>query len=156
MLERQIHTFINEAQGIWHMGQRDISWIRISKDAFKAGFRLKHIGLLLHAKYHDEYSSIIDKVQVKIFTGEEQVIKLCETARKVFAQRDVRLAGMQDEDVDTFYSCTLCQSFAPNHVCVVSPERPGLCGAYSWLDCRAAYEITPSGPNQPILKGCLR
>jgi acetyl-CoA synthase len=60
---------------------------------------------------------------------------------------------MVDEDIDTFYSCTLCQSFAPNHVCVVSPERPGLCGAYSWLDCRAAYEITPSGPNQPISKG---
>jgi acetyl-CoA synthase len=153
VLERQIHTFINEAQGVWHMGQRDISWIRISKDAFKAGFRLKHIGLLLHAKYHDEYSSIIDKVQVKIFTDEDQVTKLCETARKVFVQRDERLAGMQDEDVDTFYSCSLCQSFAPNHICVVSPERPGLCGAYSWLDCRAAYEITPSGPNQPIIKG---
>jgi acetyl-CoA synthase len=71
----------------------------------------------------------------------------------VFLERDARLAGMKDEDVETFYSCTLCQSFAPNHVCVVSPERPGLCGAYSWLDCRASYEITPSGPNQPISKG---
>jgi len=153
VLERQIHTFMNEAQGLWHMGQRDINWIRISKDTFKAGFRLEHIGKLLHAMYHEQYSSILDKVQVKIFTDEDQVTKLREMARKVFAERDERLAGMQDEDVDTFYSCTLCQSFAPNHVCVVSPERPGLCGAYSWLDCRAAYEITPSGPNQPISKG---
>jgi acetyl-CoA synthase len=153
VLERQIHTFLNEAQGLWHMGQRDMNWIRISKDAFKAGFRLKHIGLLLHAKYHDEYSSIIDKVQVRIFTDQSQVEKLRETAHAVFVQRDERLAGMQDEDVETFYSCTLCQSFAPNHLCVISPERPGLCGAYSWLDCRAAYEITPSGPNQPISKG---
>ncbi|MHC4281300.1 MAG: acetyl-CoA decarbonylase/synthase complex subunit alpha/beta [Planctomycetota bacterium] len=135
VLERQIHTFINEAQGIWHMGQRDINWIRISKDAFNAGFRLEHIGKLLHAMYHDQYSSI------------------CEEAQAVYTDRDARLAGMADEDVGTFYSCTLCQSFAPNHVCVVSPERPGLCGAYSWLDCRAAYEITPSGPNQPISKG---
>jgi len=153
VLERQIHTFMNEAQGLWHMGQRDMNWIRISKDAFKAGFRLEHIGKLLHALYHEQYSNILDKVQVKIFTDEKQVQKLREMARKVFAERDERLAGMQDEDVDTFYSCTLCQSFAPNHVCVVSPERPGLCGAYSWLDCRAAYEITPSGPNQPISKG---
>jgi len=153
VLERQIHTFMNEAQGLWHMGQRDINWIRISKDAFKAGFRLEHIGKLLHAMYHEQYSSILDKVQVKIFTDEDQVTKLRDMARKVFTQRDERLAGMQDEDIDTFYSCTLCQSFAPNHVCVVSPERPGLCGAYSWLDCRAAYEITPSGPNQPISKG---
>jgi len=153
VLERQVHTFMNEAQGLWHMGQRDISWIRISKDAFKAGFRLEHIGKLLHAMYHEQYSKILDKVQVKILTDERKVVELRETARKVFAERDKRIAGMTDEDVDTFYSCTLCQSFAPNHVCVVSPERPGLCGAYSWLDCRAAYEIIPTGPNQPISKG---
>jgi len=153
VLERQIHTFMNEAQGLWHMGQRDINWIRISKDAAKAGFTLEHIGKLLHAKFHEQYSSIIDKVQVKIFTDEKQVAALREQGRAVYAERDARLAGMQDEEIETFYSCTLCQSFAPNHVCVVSPERPGLCGAYSWLDCRAAYEITPSGPNQPISKG---
>ncbi|MHC4431574.1 MAG: acetyl-CoA decarbonylase/synthase complex subunit alpha/beta [Planctomycetota bacterium] len=153
VLERQVHTFLNEAQGIWHMGQRDINWIRISKDAAKAGFVLEHIGKLLHAKYHDEYSSIVDKVQIKIYTDEKQVSELRKQAQAVYAERDARLEGMQDEDIDTFYSCTLCQSFAPNHICVVSPERPGLCGAYSWLDCRAAYEITPSGPNQPISKG---
>jgi acetyl-CoA synthase len=153
VLERQIHSFLNEAQGIWHMGQRDINWVRISKNAAKAGFRLEHIGKLLHAKFHDEYSSIVDKVQVKIYTDEKQVVALRHQAQAVYAERDARLAGMQDEDVETFYSCLLCQSFAPNHVCVVSPERPGLCGAYSWLDCRAAYEITPSGPNQPISKG---
>ncbi len=153
VLERQIHTFMNEAQGLWHMGQRDMNWIRISNDAAKAGFKLEHIGKLLHAKFHEQYSSIIDKVQVKIFTDQKQVEELREQGRAVYAERDARLAGMQDEDVETFYSCTLCQSFAPNHLCVVSPERPGLCGAYSWLDCRAAYEITPSGPNQPISKG---
>ncbi|MCH7556319.1 MAG: CO dehydrogenase/CO-methylating acetyl-CoA synthase complex subunit beta [Planctomycetes bacterium] len=153
VLERHIHTFMNEAQGLWHMGQRDINWIRISKNAAKAGFKLEHIGKLLHAKFHDEYSSILDKVQVKLFTNQKQVEELCKQAQVVFAERDARLAGMQDEDIDTFYSCTLCQSFAPNHICVVSPERPGLCGAYSWLDCRAAFEITPSGPNQPISKG---
>jgi len=153
VLERHIHMFMNEAQGLWHMGQRDINWIRISNDAAKAGFKLEHIGKLLHAKFHDEYSSILDKVQVKLFTDQKHVEELSKQAQVVFAERDARLAGMQDEEIDTFYSCTLCQSFAPNHLCVVSPERPGLCGAYSWLDCRAAFEITPSGPNQPISKG---
>jgi acetyl-CoA synthase len=156
VLERQVHTFLNEAQGIWHMGQRDINWMRISNGAAKAGFKLEHVGKLLHAKYHDEYSNIVDKVQVKIYTTEPRVLELRKQAQAVYAERDARLAGMTDEDVETFYSCLLCQSFAPSHVCVVSPERPGLCGAYSWLDCRAAYEITPSGPNQPISKGaCL-
>lgn len=153
VLERQIHTFINEAQGVWHMGQRDINWLRISKNAFKAGFKVKHLGSILHAVYHEQYSNIVDKVQVKLYTDQADVLKLREIARKVYQNRDIRLAGMVDEDVDTFYSCALCQSFAPSHICVVSPERPGLCGAYSWLDCRAAYEITPTGANQPIPKG---
>jgi len=60
---------------------------------------------------------------------------------------------MTDESVETYYSCTLCQSFAPNHVCVITPERSGLCGAYNWLDGKAAYQVTPTGPNQPINKG---
>jgi acetyl-CoA synthase len=132
VLERQMHTFANEAQGLWHMGQRDIIWMRISKDAAKAGFKLEHIGKILHAMYHEQYSNVLDKVQIKIFSDEKDVLKLREQAQKVYAERDERIAGMTDEDIDTFYSCTLCQSFAPNHVCVISPERPGLCGAYSW------------------------
>jgi len=153
ILERQIHRFLNEAQGVFHMGQRDIVWMRISKEAKKAGFTLRHLGVILHAKLHDEYSTIVDKVQVRIYTKEEDVKKLQEEARKTFHERDARLKEMTDESVEVFYSCTLCQSFAPDHVCVITPERPGLCGAYNWLDGRAAFEITPSGPNQPIEKG---
>ena len=153
VLERQMHTFANEAQGLWHMGQRDTIWMRISKDAAKAGFKLEHIGKILHAMFHSQYGNVLDKVQVKIFSEEKDVKKLLEQASKVYAERDARIAGMKDEDIDTFYSCTLCQSFAPNHLCVISPERPGLCGAFSWLDCRAAYEISPAGANQPIQKG---
>ena len=153
ILERQIHKFLNYAMGVFHMGQRDMNWMRISKDAKKAGFKIKHFGDILVAKLHDEYGAIVDKVQVAIITNEKDVKALLPEARKVFASRDERLAGMTDESVDTFYSCTLCQSFAPDHVCVVSPERLGLCGAYSWLDAKAAHEITPTGGNQPIKKG---
>ncbi len=153
ILERQIHRFVNYAMGLMHVGQRDMNWIRISNDAFNKGFRLKHIGVILHAMLHQEYSAIVDKVQVKIYSKQSDVDKLLPQAKKTFDERDERLGGMTDESVDTFYSCLLCQSFAPNHVCVVTPERLGLCGAYSWLDAKASFEITPSGPNQPIKKG---
>jgi len=102
---------------------------------------------------HQEYSAIVDKIQVKFYTKPEDVDKLLVAARKVFDERDERIGGMTDESVDTYYSCLLCQSFAPNHVCIVTPERLGLCGAYSWLDAKASFEITPTGPNQPIAKG---
>ena len=102
---------------------------------------------------HQEYSAIVDKVQVKLYTKQSDVDRLLSGAKKSYDERDERLSGMTDESVDTFYSCLLCQSFAPNHVCIITPERLGLCGAYSWLDGKASYEITPTGPNQPILKG---
>jgi acetyl-CoA synthase len=156
ILERQNHHLINQAQGVMHIGQRDIAWIRISKQAVEKGFRLEHIGKIIHAKYHQDFGAIFDKVQVKIFTDEARVHEVLEAARSSYEQRDERIEGMTDETVDTFYSCILCQSFAPSHVCIVSPERTGLCGAYNWLDCRAAYEINPEGPNQPVKKGeCL-
>ncbi len=156
ILERQIHDFANRAHGIFHMGQRDINWARISIEAKQAGLKIRHFGSIIHATYHAEYGAIVDKVQVTLFTNEADVLKHRETARAVYRQRDERMAGLTDEAVDIFYSCLLCQSFAPNHVCIITPERTGLCGAYNWLDGKAAHQIKPAGPNQPVTKGrCL-
>jgi acetyl-CoA synthase len=153
ILERQNHHLINQAQGVMHIGQRDIAWIRISKQAVEKGFQLEDLGKIIHAKYHQDFGAIFDKVQVKIYTEEEKVRQVLAQARNAYQYRDERIEGMTDETVDTFYSCTLCQSFAPDHVCIISPERTGLCGAYNWLDCRAAFEINREGPNQPVSKG---
>jgi acetyl-CoA synthase len=153
ILERQIHDFINAANGVFHMGQRDINWIRISKEAKAKGFQFKHFGSILHAKFHGEFGKIFDKVQFRIYTQEKDVKDLIGKAREVYLQRDARLADMTDDSVETFYSCALCQSFAPNHICIITPERSGLCGAYNWLDGKAAYKISPTGPNQPVKKG---
>ncbi len=156
ILERQTHHLVNYIQGIMHIGQRDIAWVRVSKSAVEKGFTLKDIGVVLHAKFHQDFTKIVDKVQVTLYTKKEDVDKLTKRARAEYKTRDERVDTMTDDDVDIFYSCTLCQSFAPNHVCTVSPERTGLCGAYNWMDCKASYEINPTGPNQPIEKGeCL-
>jgi acetyl-CoA synthase len=155
VIERKIHSNINEAQGVWHMGQRDINWMRINHNAKKEGFTLEHLGILNVTMTHYRFKAIVDKVQVTIYTDEADVLNLQEEARNVYKERDQRIGGLVDEAVDIFYSCLLCQSFAPSHVCVVSPERLGLCGAFNWLDCKAAFEIDPTGGNQPIKKGEL-
>jgi len=153
ILERQIHHLINYAQGLMHIGQRDIAWIRVSRQAVEKGFTFRHIGSILHAMFHKDFGSIVDKVQITMYTEQEKVQQVLEQARVAFKARDARIANLSDEAADLYYSCALCQSFAPSHVCVVTPERTGLCGAYNWLDCKAAYEINPTGPNQPIEKG---
>jgi len=155
VLERQIHYFVNAASGIQHIGQRDITWIRISKTAAEKGFDLKHFGEILYARFHADFGAVVDKVQVKVITDPDLHAEWLEKARDAYEFRNQRLADLTDDAVDKFYDCTLCQSFAPTHVCVVSPERLGLCGAYNWLDCKASYQINPTGPNQPVLKGDL-
>ena len=156
ILERQIHHLLNGAEGLWHMGQRDIIWTRISRNGFAKGLRLRHYGEILHAKLLGDYPAIVDKVKVTLITDAAEVERRLAHARKVYVERNRRLASMTDESVDIFYSCTLCQSFAPNHVCIITPERLGLCGAYNWLDGKAAYEIDETGPNRPVVKGrCL-
>ena len=153
VLERRIHEFISCANGIFHMGQRSIIWVRISKEAKQKGFKIKHMGDILVTKLHNEFSRIVDRVQVKIYTDAKEIARLMEGAKTVYHKRDERIGGMTDEDVEEFYSCTLCQSYAPNHVCIVTPQRLGLCGAYTWLDCKASFQINEHGPNEPVKKG---
>ena len=153
VLERRIHEFISCANGIFHMGQRSIVWVRISKEAQSKGFKIKDFGEILLAKMHEEFSSIVDRVQVKLYTDKAKAAELLETAKEIYSERDDKIGSMTDEDVDTFYSCTLCQSYAPDHVCIVTPQRLGLCGAYTWLDCKASHQIDPHGPNEPVKKG---
>ncbi len=156
VMERKIHDFINGAEGVQHIGQRDIAWIRISKSAAQKGFKIKDLGEILYAKLKSDFSAIADKLQVTLYTTQEKVDELLVVARQAYHERNIRVANMTDETVDVFYSCTLCQSFAPNHVCIVSPQRLGLCGSVNWLDAKASFEINPVGPNQPVVKGtCL-
>jgi len=153
VIERKIHAWFNYMEGVMHTGQRNQFRIRISKDSFERGLRLKDFGEVLYSMIMDEFGTVVDKCQVKFITDKAKVDAfLNDVAMPKYRFRDDRLSSLDDESVDTFYTCILCQSFAPAHCCVVTPERLGLCGAVSWLDAKASNELNPSGPNQPIKK----
>ncbi len=156
VLERRIHDFLNYIDGVMHVGSRADIWIRISKKAYSKGLNtLKLIGLAL-IKLFKKTFPMIEKAQVKFVTDPEKVKEYLDEAMKVYEERDKRALALRDEDVDTFYGCILCQSFAPGHVCIITPERPSACGAVSWFDARAAAMIDPKGPIFPVPKGkCL-
>ena len=153
VIERKIHAWFNYMEGVMHTGQRNQIRIRVSNAAYDAGLRLKHFGEVLYHMIMDEFDAVVDKCQVTFITDKEKTQKfLDEVAMPRYNARDDRLASMTDEAVDKFYTCILCQSFAPAHCCVVTPERLGLCGAVSWLDAKATNELNPNGPCQPIPK----
>jgi acetyl-CoA decarbonylase/synthase complex subunit beta/acetyl-CoA synthase len=155
VLERRIHNFVNYGEGSWHVAQRDLIWVRLSKEAVAKGVKIEHIGKLLASKFRMDFPNLIDAVAVTLITDGTKVLEAKKNAEQIYDERDARIKGMRDSDVDLYYSCTLCQTFAPNHVCVITPERLALCGAISWLDGKIAFEMSPSGANQPIEKGAV-
>ena len=157
VIERKFHAWYNYMEGVMHTGQRNQVRVRVSNAAFDAGLRLKDFAEVLYVMIMDEFDAVVDKCQVTLITDPDAAAKFRdEVAIPRYNARDDRLASMTDEAVDRYYTCILCQSFAPAHCCVVTPERLGLCGAVSWLDAKATNELNPNGPCQPIFKeGCL-
>ena len=153
VIERKFHAWFNYMEGVMHTGQRNQVRVRVSNAAYDAGLRLKDFAEVLYVMVKNEFEAVVDKCQVTIITDSEKAAAFRdEVAMPRYAQRDDRLASMTDEAVDRYYTCILCQSFAPAHCCVVTPERLGLCGAVSWLDAKATNELDPNGPCQPIFK----
>ncbi|MFH1835546.1 MAG: CO dehydrogenase/CO-methylating acetyl-CoA synthase complex subunit beta [Methanobacteriota archaeon] len=152
VIERRNHDFMNYVHGVMHLNQRYDIWIRISKELAKENVSFKDVGKALIDLFKIEMP-FIEKMQFTFITDEAEVKRFHKSALKVYGERDARVRGMKDSEVDDFYGCILCQSFAPNHVCMISPERPSLCGALSWIDCRAAAKVEPDGPIFEVKKG---
>ena len=153
VFERKFHSYINCIEGVMHTGQRDMIRVRISKNTFDAGFRAKDLAEVLYANIKNEFDAVVDKCAITIVTDAEECTKLRhELAVPAYDRRDERLTSLTDESVPVYYSCIMCQAFSPSHVCVVTPERLGLCGAVSWLDAKATNELDPQGPCQVITK----
>jgi acetyl-CoA decarbonylase/synthase complex subunit beta len=155
IIERRIHMFTNMTEGWYHMNQRQDTWMRLSKDCAAKGFNsLKELGEIYNFLYTSEMP-IIEKIQTTIITDEAKVAELRPHALEVYRARDERTRNLRDEDVDTFYGCVLCQSFAPTHISIITPDRIANCGAINWFDGRAAAKIDPEGPIFAIPKGEL-
>ena len=146
VIERRIHEYCNFIEGFMHLNQRYDIWMRLSKKSLEKGLNsFEYIGKVLQRLFKSELP-IIEKLQVTFFTDPEKVKGLYEEALQIYEARDARARGLKDEEVDKFYGCVLCQSFAPTHVCVITPQRYSNCGAISWFDGRAAASVDPKGP----------
>jgi acetyl-CoA decarbonylase/synthase complex subunit beta len=153
IIERRNHALLSYVSGLMHLNQRYDIWMRMGKGLQKKGVtKWEDIFKPIIELYKAEMP-FIEKMEVTILTDPAKVKEEEEKAREIYKARDERAKGLHDEDVDVFYGCTLCQAFAPTSACVVSPDRPSLCGAITWFDGRAAAKVDPEGPQFPITKG---
>jgi acetyl-CoA decarbonylase/synthase complex subunit beta len=155
VIERRIHAFSNYIEGFMHLNQRYDIWLRLSKKSFRKGLNsFQYIGNVMQRLFKSELP-IIEKIQITFITDPKRVKELYDEAIQIYEARDAKARGLKDEEVDKFYGCVLCQSFAPSHVCVITPQRYSNCGAISWFDGRAASSIDPKGPVFTIERGEL-
>ena len=155
VIERRIHEYCNFIEGLMHLNQRYDIWLRLSKKSFQKGLNsFNFIGKVLTKLYKSELP-FIEKIQITFMTDPEKVREKWKEALGIYEARDAKARGMKDEEVDAFYGCTLCQSFAPTHVCVITPQRYSNCGSISWFDGRASARVDPKGPVFAIEKGEL-
>jgi len=152
VIERKTHEYCNFIEGFMHLNQRSDIWCRVSKDAIKKGFTLTHFGTALLDLFKTEWN-LIEKMQITIITDETEAKKVIQIAKESHEARDKKTRDLKESDVEEFYSCLMCQSFAPPHVCVITPERKGLCGAISWIEARAASKADSEGAMVPVIKG---
>jgi acetyl-CoA decarbonylase/synthase complex subunit beta len=153
VIERRIHAYSNYIEGFMHLNQRYDIWLRLSKKSFQKGLKsFEYLGKVLQRLFKSELP-IIEKMQVTFITDPERVKEMYSEALQIYEARDARARGLKDEEVDKFYGCVLCQSFAPTHVCVITPQRYSNCGAISWFDGKAAASVDPKGPVFTIEKG---
>jgi len=153
VIERRIHGYLNYIEGFMHLNQRYDIWIRLGKKAFQKGLNsFEYIGKVLHTLFKSELP-IIEKVQITFITDPAKVQEMYPEAMQDYETRDAKARGLKDDEVDKFYGCVLCQSFAPSHVCVITPQRYSNCGAISWFDGRASAQVDPKGPVFAIERG---
>ena len=153
VIERRIHEYCNFIEGLMHLNQRYDIWLRLSKKSFQKGLNsFNFIGKVLTKLYKSELP-FIEKIQITFMTDPDKVREMWKEALSIYEARDAKARGMKDEEVDTFYGCTLCQSFAPTHVCVITPQRYSNCGSISWFDGRASARVDPKGPVFAVEKG---
>jgi len=156
VIERRVHEFCNYIEGFMHLNQRYDIWLRLGKKSFERGLNsFKLIGKVLHRLFKSDLP-FIEKIQTTFYTAPEKVKEMKKKAMEIYGARDAKARGLKDEDVEEFYGCNLCQSFAPTHSCIITPQRYANCGAISWFDGRAAARVDPKGPIFKIEKGeCL-
>jgi acetyl-CoA decarbonylase/synthase complex subunit beta len=155
VIERRLHEYVNFIEGFMHLNQRYDIQMRLSKKSYQKGFNsFKMFGEILERLYKSEMP-FIEKMQITFITDPEKVQEMHPEAMSIYEARDARARGMSDDEVEVFYGCSLCQSFAPTHLCVITPQRYANCGAISWFDGRATAKVDPKGPVFEIPKGAL-
>ncbi|WP_456371095.1 hypothetical protein [Geoglobus sp.] len=94
----------------------------------------------------------VEGVKVRIVCDGAEFERVVEKSSRIHAEREDRAGRLSEGDVDTFYGCISCQVYLPNHVCIITPERPSPCGTI-YSEAKSAEELKLVHYYFPVEKG---
>ncbi len=150
LLTRWTYFALEQGEGWMLLNTRDTIWLRLHKKyAHKHDF--KRLGQAMINLCKIQFP-MVERADVKILIATEELggSKLTKSiidnvCAPYWERVDEHARRFSDEDVDTFYGCTICQTFAPTHVCVVAPDRPPYCGIITWMGAKVMCDLDPYG-----------
>jgi acetyl-CoA decarbonylase/synthase complex subunit beta len=97
------------------------------------------VGRALTALIRYEFPRLT-RVAVELVFDPARLAALAPAGRAELAQRARETEAANEEEMDEFVTCTGCSPFAPDHVCVLTPQRPPQCGRpYEMIKTGALY-----------------
>jgi len=100
----------------------------------------ERIGEVLFAAVRHDFPRL-ERVSVRTIFDESVLTGMVETVKREKAEREEEIASSSEETIDRFYSCVGCSAFVPNHMCVLTPERPPQCGRpFEMIKTGALYQ----------------
>jgi len=103
------------------------------------GLPPERIGESLIAAVRNEFPRIV-KLYAEIIFDPERLKALAAEVAKERSERKQEIAAATEESISVFVTCVGCSAFAPDHVCILTPERPPQCGrAYEFIKTGALY-----------------
>ena len=131
------------------VGARDMIWLRVSKEVQPRMSFLKMAQAIRASTI--SLCPIVEKVEIKWVLatpdigGKELVSEMLEEVKPKWEALDACTKDIDDDEVDTFYGCTVCRMIAPNHACIVTPGLVPYCGVMSYFSAKAMYSMDPYG-----------
>jgi hypothetical protein len=99
----------------------------------------QRIGESMIAAVRHEFPRIV-KLRAEVIFDRKRLHGLGVEVLAERTQRKREIAAATEESVSEFVTCVGCSAFAPDHVCILTPERPPQCGrAYEFIKTGALY-----------------
>jgi acetyl-CoA decarbonylase/synthase complex subunit beta len=157
LLERNLIEFQDQVEGYMRVNTRQYLWTRVTKKCVQGGFSVAELARGTMMMMKAALPDLVDAIEAEFRTCDPEAVKdlIEDYAMPIWDKRDHYLGERKDDDVEHFFGCTLCQTFAFNHVCVIAPERPPFCGITMYDDAEIIIEMDPHGYLHKFKKGAV-